>query len=84
MKPEAQRNQDYEDGYKCAVDDVKRRLGLDYSIEEIVNSRLSIAGCLLTKGESILRGHIRIAFVKGYEQALLDIKNRKIKLEEEK
>lgn len=76
MKPEEQRKREYEGGYKCAIDKAKKairnfRNASDFYDWEI-RAMFSCAAALIVAETD---------WGKGYEQALLDIKNGKIKLE---
>ena len=86
MKTEAQRKQDYELGYKQAVIDAKRFIDYGDGIAKMIGILMFAAGmkndrAFFTKdGRFVL---IKTVWVKGYDQALLDIKDGKIKSEVE-
>ena len=84
MKSEAQRKQDYENGYNFAIKDAETRLGYGEDVEGVIEYlRISEAWYtpVFRVRDKRYLARIKTAWVKGYEQAMLDIKNGKIKLE---
>lgn len=87
MRTKEQRKKDYEDGYKRAIEEVKERIGYNESIGEILSS-LWLNAAWICPGFFVKDKRryvsIKTAWIKGYEKALLDIQDGKIKLEVEK
>lgn len=85
MKPEAQRKQAYEDAYRYAIEEVKGRI--DYENIGVILSSLWLNAAWICPGFFVNDKRryviVKTAWIKGYEQALLDIQDGKIKLEEE-
>jgi len=85
MKTEARIKRDYEAGYRSAIEGIRVRLEHSGSVEEAVDCFLHDIGWRFpshSANDKMRRATIENAWVRGYEQALLDLEDGKINLEE--